>query len=478
MSQRYATQDVDVSPLGQPLHFEFSQRRASNRFLKAALTERMASWSATELPARGIPTPELINLYRRWGEGGYGVILTGNLMIAYDQLEAMGNMIIDLENEFSGGRFEAFQQLANAAKQHGSLVIGQVSHPGRQTEQRFQPNPVSASDIQLITDQAPYAKPRPASMDDIEDITRRFVHAAVYLQKAGFDGIQLHGAHGYLLAQFLSQTTNKRTDQYGGSLENRARLTVEIAQAIRAAIPDPQFILSIKINSVEFQAHGFTPDEAKELCEILDRNGFDFVELSGGTYEEMAFQHRRESTRMRESFFLEFADRITPALKRTRSYVTGGFRTASGMVHALNTVDGVGLGRPICQECRLPKDLLAGTVQSAIEPKLDPQNFILTGAASGAHMHQVGDDQQPSDMSDEAMVGVYMQCLGQWVQKVQEDFAAMTFTGYPRLPKGHPYQVRPGESQPWEISGYQPKTGLWRFALCLALVPSIMYFVW
>ncbi|KAJ5490668.1 hypothetical protein N7453_011493, partial [Penicillium expansum] len=165
-------ENVDVSSLGAPLQYEFSQRKASNRFLKAALTERMASWSRTDLSARGIPSQNPINLYRRWGEGQFGLILTGNIMIAYDQLESPGNMIIDLENPSL--------QLATAAKKDGSLIVGQASHPGPRHGKVWR-----------------IRKPHPATEEEIRDIIHRFVHVAVYLQKVGYDGVQLHSAHGY-----------------------------------------------------------------------------------------------------------------------------------------------------------------------------------------------------------------------------------------------------------------------------------------
>ncbi|KAG0152671.1 hypothetical protein PDIDSM_2476 [Penicillium digitatum] len=423
MSPRFPSDNVDVSSLGAPLQFEFSQRKAPNRFLKAALSERMASWSPTDLSARGIPSPNLINLYRRWGEGQYGLILTGNIMIAYDQLEAPGNMIIDLENPFAGQRFEAFKQLATAAKKHGSLIVGQVGHPGRQTYERLQSNPVSASDIQLVMENfGTFGKPHAATEEEIQDIIRRFVHVAVYLQKAGYDGIQLHSAHGYLLAQFLSQTTNKRTDKYGGSLANRARIIVEIAQAIRQALPGPNFIIGIKINSVEFQAHGFTPEESKELCEILDRTSFDFVELSGGTYEAGAFQHKRESSQKRESFFLEFADLITPALKRTRSYL-------------MALVWAVPLPRS-----SLAKGAARWHCSGAIQQKIDLQDFFKTSRAAGAQMLQIGQDEQPIDLSNDANLEVFMNGLGEWAEQMQKDGAAMNMYGYAQLPKGKPFQ--------------------------------------
>ncbi|EAW07611.1 NADH:flavin oxidoreductase/NADH oxidase family protein [Aspergillus clavatus NRRL 1] len=443
MPARYASHPVDVSPLGKPLHFAFSQREAPNRFYKAAMTERLSSWSPTDLKARGIPSSELVNVYKRWGEGGYGLISTGNIMLAYDQLEAPGNPIIDLENPYHGQRFEAFRELATQAKKHGSLVIGQVSHPGRQTEERLQPDPVSASDVRLEKEimGMRFAKPHAASKDEIQDFVRRWTHAAVYLHKAGYDGIQLHGAHGYLLAQFLSQTTNHRTDEYGGSLENRARLIVEIARSIRKELPaSTGFMLGIKINSVEFQTGGFTAEEARALCRILEENEFDFVELSGGTYESLAFSHRRESTGKRESFFLEFASLITPVLSKTRSYVTGGLRTASGMVGALHTVDGVGLARPACQEFHLPRDILEGKVTGAIEPKIDQQDFGITSAAAGMQMKQVGKDEDPIDLSDEKNVEMFLKHQAEWGQKMQQDAAKMNLYGYVDLPKGDAFR--------------------------------------
>ena len=146
--------------------------------------------------ARGIPSKELINVYRRWGEGDLGTILTGNLMIDLDQLEAEGNMIVPLHAEPSGERFNAFKELAEVSKKHGSLILGQLSHPGRQVGSAIQKNPVSASDVQLegtflgMT----FEKPHAATNEEIRHIVDSFAHAAEYLHKAGYDGIELHGA--------------------------------------------------------------------------------------------------------------------------------------------------------------------------------------------------------------------------------------------------------------------------------------------
>jgi 2,4-dienoyl-CoA reductase-like NADH-dependent reductase (Old Yellow Enzyme family) len=413
--------------LGQPLKFEFSGKTARNRFLKAAMTERLSSWDPENKQARGVPSKNLIQVYKRWGEGEFGMILTGNLMVDYHQLEAPGNPIIPLEARFGGERFDAFKELAVQSKAHGSLIVGQVSHPGRQVESRINPDPISASDVQLEGEVMgmKFAKPHAASLDEIKDIVARFTHAAEYLDKAGYDGVELHGAHGYLLAQFLSQTTNKRTDQYGGSLENRARLILEIARSIRQKLPSSSgFVLGIKINSVEFQEGGFSADEAKELCALLEKAEFDFVELSGGTYQSLAFAHKRETTRKREAFFLEFADMISPSLSKTKSYVTGGFKTVAGMVNALKTVDGVGLARPVCQEPTLPKDMLDGKISGAIDQQVDQDNFGLTNVVAGSQIRQIGKGQEPIDMSKKENVDAFMQDMGKWSEKMSSGDAS------------------------------------------------------
>lgn len=420
--RRYDGEHKDPAPLGKPLHFEFSNVTAQNRFLKGAMTERLSSWDAKNLEARGVPSKELINVYRIWGQGEFGVILTGNIMVEYDHLEAAGNPIIPRGSNYSDERFEAFKELATQSKKHGSLIIGQVSHPGRQVEDKIQKNPISASDVQLEGDVMgmTFAKPRAATDEDIKNVIEGFAHAAEYLDKAGYDGIQLHGAHGYLLAQFLSPTTNRRTDKYGGSLENRARIITEIGQEVRRRTSS-KFVLGIKLNSVEFQAKGFDTEEAATLCKMLEENQFDFVELSGGTYEQLAFGHKRDSTKKREAFFLEFAEKITPSLSKTKTYITGGFKTAGAMVDALSTVDGVGLARPVCLEPELPRQILKGEVNAAINQLTDDNDFGMTNVAAGTQIRQLGKNQTPIDLSDEKNLEAFQKDVGTWQKGFSDD---------------------------------------------------------
>jgi 2,4-dienoyl-CoA reductase-like NADH-dependent reductase (Old Yellow Enzyme family) len=284
-----------------------------------------------------------------------------------------------------------------------------------------------------------FAKPHAASTSEIKRVVDGFAHAAEYLEKAGYDGIELHAAHGYLLAQFLSPTTNQRTDNYGGSLENSARLILEIAQECRKRVSS-SFIVGIKLNSVEFQDKGFSTEEAQKLCTLLEENKFDFVELSGGTYESLAFEHKRESTKKREAFFLDFAEKITPGLKKTKTYITGGLKTVPAMLKCLDVVDGVGLARPVCQEFHLTKDILDGKVFSAIKMKIDDSNFGLTNVVAGSQIRQVGKDQEPIDLSKQENVDAFMKDMGAWGEKMAKD-SEMVGYGYVDIEsvKGVPY---------------------------------------
>ncbi|KAI8158783.1 NADH-dependent flavin oxidoreductase nadA [Colletotrichum sp. SAR 10_70] len=430
MSSRYASEAASPEPLAQPLSFPFSTKTAKNRFLKSAMAENLATWSGSEPSKRGVPTPELVEVYRRWGEGpnNFGVIVTGNIDVEFDYMSSIGDMIITPECKPEGERFEGFKAVAAAGKADGSLMLGQVTHAGRQVQKKIQPNPISASAVVLEPKMGmEFGKPREASKEDINRVIEGFAHAAEYLDKAGFDGIQLHAAHGYLIAQFLSRTTNHRTDEYGvQTLENRTRLIADIGKAIRART-SPDFILSAKLNSVEFQDGGVTPDEARELCAFLSELGFDFLEISGGTYEALGMSWTKESTRKREGFFLEFAETVVAGLgdrdtRKTKAYIVGGMRTVGAMVKALDIVDGVALGRPGAQEFRIASDILEGRITGAIRPvQMMEDDFGFGLTAAGAHIRQVSKGQEPFDSSDLAATGTFASDMQAWYQDMIAD---------------------------------------------------------
>lgn len=426
--------EIDTSALQQPITFPFSGRTAKNRFLKAPMTERLCHWNKDDEPIenRGFPSEEYTRLYERWGEGEIGIIVAGNLMLRYDALEAYGNPILPDNHD---NRVEAFRRVSNAAKKHGSLFIAQLSHPGRQGGAALNPNPVSASDVQLKIAWAgnTFNKPRALTIPEIKDVVKEWGETAYLCWQAGFDGVQVHCAHGYLLAQFLSLTTNKRTDEYGGDLNNRSRIIFEIISEIQRRVPDPSFIICVKINSVEFQPGGQTPEDCRNLCVKLEEAKVDFVDLSGGTFEGRAFEHKKESTKARESYFIEFAELLRPLLKKTKVYVTGGFRTASGMVRAIedNACDGVGIGRPLGAEPLLCKEILAGKVAGAIENFVPlPQNT----QATGTQLHQVGKgDKLVSDWSDEGEVQRWIEANERETERKIKILPKVDSSGYPAL---------------------------------------------
>ena len=426
--------EVDVSALQQPITFAFSGRTAKNRFLKAPMTERLCHWNkeGEDINHRGFPSEEYTRLYERWGEGEIGVIVAGNLMLKYDAVEAFGNPILQDDHD---NRTEAFRKVSDVAKKHGSLFVAQLSHPGRQGGAALNPNPVSASDVQLKIAWAgnTFNKPRALTVPEIQQVVKEWGETAYLCHKAGFDGVQVHCAHGYLLAQFLSLTTNKRTDEYGGDLDNRSRIIFEIIEEIQRRVPDPEFIICVKINSVEFQPGGQTPDDCKNLCLKLEQARVDFVDLSGGTFEGRAFEHKKESTKARESYFIEFAEMIRPLLKKTKVYVTGGFRTAGGMVRAVEggACDGVGIGRPLGAEPYLCKDILDGKITGAIENFVPlPQNT----QATGTQLHQVGlGDKLISDWSEEAEVRRWIEANEKETQRKIALLPKVDSSGYPVL---------------------------------------------
>ncbi|KAK9769993.1 hypothetical protein SCAR479_13318 [Seiridium cardinale] len=230
-------------------------------------------------------------------------------------------------------------------------------------------------------------------MADIAHVIEGFVHADEYSHKAGFDGIELHAANGYILSQFLWRTANKRTDKYGlQNIESRLRLISEIAHAIKSRVPS-DFLVAAKLNNVELQDGG-----------ALDDFGFDFVELSGGTYENLGYEYKKESTRRRAGYFLEWAETITKSLgkdNKLRTYIVGGLKSVGAMVKALDVVAGISLGRPATVEPHLAIDVIEGRVQGAlkaVEAVESDQGMTLVVAP--AQISQISRNIEPLDASD------------------------------------------------------------------------------
>jgi 2,4-dienoyl-CoA reductase-like NADH-dependent reductase (Old Yellow Enzyme family) len=337
-----------------------------NRIAKAAMTEGLAA-------ADDFANARHARLYRRWAAGGAGLLLTGNVMVDRRWLERPGNVVIE---DRRGNA--ALAEWAKAGTAAGNHLWMQISHPGRQSSRMSSSRPVSASreGLKLL---GLFARPRALGAGEIEDVIRRFATTAAIARETGFTGVQVHGAHGYLLAQFLSPATNRREDEWGGPLENRARILLEIVRATRRAVGE-DFPVSVKLNSADFQKGGFDLPDCVRVAGWLAEEQIDLLEVSGGTYEQpklfgyqgraaSAAEPQRASTRRREAYFLEYAREIRAAYPLPMM-VTGGFRSRAAMAEALaaGELDVVGLGRPVCMEPDLPGRLAAGTVEGAAAP--------------------------------------------------------------------------------------------------------------
>jgi 2,4-dienoyl-CoA reductase-like NADH-dependent reductase (Old Yellow Enzyme family) len=332
-----------------------------NRLAKAAMTEGLAT-------AQGVPSEALCRLYRTWAEGGAGLLLTGNVIVDEDHLERPGNVVI--HGRPDAERRAALARWAEAATSAGNAAWVQLSHAGRQTMKKVNPHPKAPSAVKLGLPGGQFGEPVALSTEEIEVLPERFAVAAAAVQEAGFGGAQVHAAHGYLLSEFLSPRSNQREDDYGGSLENRARLLLDIVHAIRLAA-GPDFAISVKLNSADFQQGGFAFEDSVQVARWLEATGVDLIEISGGTYEQPRLlgveglepaeeQTVAASTQAREAYFVDFALAMRESLQ-VPLMVTGGFRTRVAMEQALGAgVDLVGLGRPLCVQTDGPARLLGG----------------------------------------------------------------------------------------------------------------------
>lgn len=318
-----------------------------NRLAKAAMTEGLAD------PMNRV-TERHHTLYRRWAKNGFGLMLTGNVHGDRRQLERPGNIVID-----GNGGLNELRKLAEIATRDGAHFWMQINHPGRQTSASINPRPLAPSAISVPMPMAACGEAQAMTIDQIRDVTRRFVNVAVTARETGFTGVQIHAAHGYLYSNFLSPLANQRQDEYGGSLENRARALMETLAAVRKAV-GADFPIGMKLNSADFQKGGFSSEESMQVVAWLNDAGVDLLEISGGNYEQMTMVGMGDSqtvnrtvsasTVVREAYFLDYAQRVRPFAKAMPLMITGGMRSLSAMSEALasNACEVVGVGRPMC----------------------------------------------------------------------------------------------------------------------------------
>ncbi len=343
-----------------------------NRFAKAAMEENMADQDHA-------PSEALIRLYRTWADGEVGLMITGNVMVDRRAMTGPGGVV--LESDAHGERFKAWSA---TAKSKGGHVWMQLNHPGRQMPAALKQDTMAPSEVPM--DLGNFSKqfmpPRAMTAADIADVTQRFVRASVLAETFGFTGVQIHAAHGYLLSQFLSPITNKRTDRWGGSIDNRARLLVDVVKAVRAAV-GPDFAVAVKVNSADFQRGGFSSEDAKQVVAMLNPLGVDLIELSGGSYEAPAMhgQARDGRTLAREAYFLEFAKDIS-SVAEMPIMVTGGIRRQPVAEQVLDSgIDMVGMATALAINPHLPKEWRHGTPSAPVLRPITWRNKVLASVA-------------------------------------------------------------------------------------------------
>jgi 2,4-dienoyl-CoA reductase-like NADH-dependent reductase (Old Yellow Enzyme family) len=389
------------SPLAAPLTLPCGAV-LPNRIAKAAMTEALGD-------LRDDATPELERLYRRWSLGGAGLLITGHVMVDRRFLEQAGNVVLDDETDET--RLRAW---VAAGTEGGNHLWAQLNHPGRQTTRFHSDRPIAPSAVALPV-RGFFARPRALEEAEIGELIAAFARSAGIARRVGFTGVQVHAAHGYLISQFLSPRTNRRSDAWGGSLERRARFLLEVVRAVRATV-GAGYPVAVKLNSSDFQRGGFEHREAVEVARMLAAEGIDLLEISGGTYERVAFAGQRRvafagqrraafagqrvqtdgggrgpapdprsaATRAREAYFLEYAHAIRAAMPGVPLMVSGGFRTPAVMGEVLRAgeADVLGIARPFCVEPDFPARLLAGSP----EPLPSPEARIRVGRGwAGPH---------------------------------------------------------------------------------------------
>ena len=310
----------------------------SNRIAKSAMSENLSNKYHE-------PTPVLINVYKKWAQSGAGLLITGNIMIDSKAIGEPRNVVVENRKNF-----ELLKEWAKSVKGTNTHLWAQINHPGRQAMEQINNDLKAPSAVPLKSGGRKDAtKKTPIALNESEilAIIEAFGNTAIILKDAGFSGVQIHGAHGYLVSQFLSPYSNVRTDKWGGSLENRARFVIEVYRKIRARVGS-SFPIGIKLNSADFQKGGFSEEESMEVVKILSKEGIDLIEISGGTYEAPAMMgKRKESTIKREVYFMDYIQKARK-ITNTPLMLTGGFRTTPVMKDAIasNQLDIIGIARP------------------------------------------------------------------------------------------------------------------------------------
>ncbi|MFC2155357.1 NADH:flavin oxidoreductase [Acidobacteriota bacterium] len=317
--------------------FSSGKIRTSNRLMRSATCEYMAD-------ENGRPNENFTALYKNLAENKIGIIVTG-----YSYVLPNGKSNPGQSGIYSDDLIPAWQEITTGVRESSSLFLMQIVHGGRQVRLKNHIGPIWAPSA--VPDSVFKTEPLEMTAAQIGEVIDAFIKASVRAEKAGFHGIQLHVAHGYLLSQFLSPYTNHRSDAYGGDQDKRTRIVSEIIKGIKEKTSDT-FIISAKTNCKDFVPGGLTLQQAIMSAKLMKQAGLDFIEVSGGMGESKAGAVRKSiETIDDEGYFLSHAQAIRREVGLPTAAV-GGFRSLSLMEQVLTegSADFISLCRPFIRE--------------------------------------------------------------------------------------------------------------------------------
>lgn len=367
-----------AAPLFQPLELPCGTI-LKNRIAKSAMSDSLGDGC-------GNPTGAQLRLYERWAEGGLAVSIIGEVQGDPSVAEKPGNLVLRPDSKTS-----CFEALAQRGASNGAQLWLQLGHAGAMAHPPIS-NPKGPSALYI-----PGLSCAALTRDEILALPSEFARTAGLAKKLGFGGVQIHAAHGFLLSQFLSPLFNKRSDEFGGSIESRMRLLLDVVDAVREAV-GPGFPVAIKLNATDQLDGGFDEEEAYKVIAALDRTAVDLIDISGGTY----FPGARSASDSAGGgpYFLDFAERARQ-LTTKPLMVTGGFKTLQQAVEAISHrgVDMVGFARALALDPSLPNKWAAGSTDYPNFPRF--QNPPEGGVTAWFTMRltELGEDREPSDAS-------------------------------------------------------------------------------
>jgi len=323
-----------------------------NRFIRSATWEGLAVEDGT-------CTHKLIDMMVELAANNVGLIITGHAYVSSEGQATVRQLGID-----NDGLVEGMSEMTDAVHREGGRIIMQLAHGGLRAVPKF----TGMTPMGPSTGEGLLESPgREMTVEDIRQTVDDFGQAARRAKEAGFEGVQIHAAHGYLLGQFLSPAFNQRTDEYGGRVENRARIVLDVLQRIRQEV-GPDFPIFIKINSEDFLNNGLTRDDFIQVCAMLDRAGIDAIEVSGGTL--LSGKHipfRKEITFERDQAYFRQAAKKLKARIKTPVILVGGIRSyllAERLVDE-GFADYISMSRPFIREPRLIARWQSGDLRKA-----------------------------------------------------------------------------------------------------------------